>query len=168
MKHGYRRDFPLKLAVALAALIADAGGVCAQPTHCRNDEATLFSCQAKGKTLSICGAGDRVVTYRFGPIGAVELNLSSQAGDKSVAVSAGSLTYSGGGGAYVAFANPPYRYVVYTAIVRDEGDTAGVAIERNGRKMGALNCSGPRTSELGPDMFERWGLARDADGFNLP
>ncbi|WP_395697317.1 hypothetical protein [Methylocella sp.] len=154
--------------VALAAALAfGAGAARAQTTHCREGESTFFSCQLRAAVLSICGGADGAIQYRFGPLGAAKLVLPSKPADQGV-VSSGLLTFSGGGGAYVAFANSPFRYVVYTAIVRGEGDRAGVVIERSGRRIGALTCSAAPKSELGPELFARLGLARDASGFDLP
>jgi hypothetical protein len=80
----------------------------------------------------------------------------------------GALTFAGGGGAYLAFANGPYRYVVYTAIGEGWGKKAGVAVEKSGKRVASLPCKEKETSELGPDLFAKAGIAEDTEDFDLP
>jgi hypothetical protein len=43
---------------------------------CERDEARYFSCQtARGKSIALCGSGDRFVQYRFGKRGKIELRF---------------------------------------------------------------------------------------------
>lgn len=169
-----RRGAPL-LAAALFATgqpHAVADGTAAA-SHCTAGEQTLFACSTGRKLLSVCASADLaldagVVQYRFGTSDGSPFVLPVAAADWRIAVRGGSLMFSGGGGAYLAFANPPYRYVVYTAIGRGWGSRAGVVVEKHGRRIANLPCAGAAASVLGPDLFARAGIAEDPTGFELP
>lgn len=168
-----RRGAPL-LAAALFALGQPhaVAGEAAAASHCTVGEQTLFACNTGRKLLSVCASADLardagVVQYRFGAAGEAPFILP-KAADWRAAVRGGSLMFSGGGGAYLAFANPPYRYVVYTAIGRGWGSRAGVVVEKHGRRIANLPCAGAAASVLGPDLFARAGIAEDSTGFELP
>ena len=142
-------------------------------SHCSADEQTLFNCSTGGKTVSVCAAPNLSadagsVQYRFGPLGAPELVYPPTAAGWRKLTRGAVLTFAGGGGAYLAFTNGPYRYVVYTAIGRGWGEKAGVAVEKNGKRVANLPCKDRETSELGPDLFAKAGIAEDAAGFDLP
>jgi hypothetical protein len=142
-------------------------------TLCAADEHTLFACRSGRKTVSVCASADLSadagrVQYRFGAPGAVELVYPAADADWRRLTSAGTLMYSGGGGAYLAFARPPYRYVVYTAVGRDWGSRAGVVVEKHGLRIASVACSHEPSSALGPDLFARGGFAWDTVGFVLP
>jgi len=76
--------------------------------------------------------------------------------------------FSGGGGAFLAFTNAPYRYIVYSATGRGWGNKAGVVVEKNGKRVTSLACKGKATSELGPDLFSKAGIEVDDGSFELP
>jgi hypothetical protein len=160
------------MAAVLAALpLTDAAA--AGPSHCATKEQTLFSCSAGRKTVSVCASANLAakegrLQYRFGRPKAPEFAYPPPDADWRSATRAGVLTFSGGGGAYLAFASGPYRYVVYTAIGKGWGEKAGLAVEKNGRRATSLPCKGRETSELGPDLFARAGIAEDSAGFDLP
>lgn len=137
------------------------------------DETTLFACSTGRKLLSVCATADLskdvgAVQYRFGAPGREAFVLPKAEGDWRAAVHGGRLMFSGGGGSTLAFANPPYRYVVYTAIGSGWGSKAGVVVEKHGRRIVSLPCRGTATSTLGPDLFERAGIVEDTQGFELP
>lgn len=165
-----RHYVALAVAFALAPLPAAAEPVA---SHCAAHEQTLFNCRTGGKTVSVCAtpnlsADAGSIQYRFGPPGAPELRYPlTDAGWRKLTRS-GVLTFAGGGGAYLAFTNGPYRYVVYTAIGRGWGEKAGIAVEKNGKRVASLPCTGKETSELGPDLFAKAALAEDSAGFDLP
>jgi hypothetical protein len=142
-------------------------------SHCTVREQTWFTCPAGAKIVSVCAtrgpSGDvRSVQYRYGPAAAAEISYPRAGTDWRAATRAGVLTFSGGGGAYLTFTRPPYRYVVYTAIGRGWGEKAGVVVERSGRRIASLPCTAKETSKLGPDVFGEAGIAEDAAGFDLP
>jgi hypothetical protein len=101
-------------------------------------------------------------------MGSPTMSLPQAGLDWRMSVRAGTLTFAGGGGAYVAFRGKSYRYVVYTAIGRGWGKKAGVAVEKNGKLVSNLRCSQEPVSELGPDLFHNSGFPEDAEGFDLP
>ena len=41
-------------------------------------------------------------------------------------------------------------------------------VEKNGKRVASLPCKGKETSELGPDLFAKAGIAEDTAGFDLP
>lgn len=171
-------SLPLRLPILAAALFAawqPHAPATAAPvaSHCAAEETTLFACSTGRKLLSVCATDDLsrdagVVQYRFGAPGGDPFVLPKAEADWRAATRAGRLLYSGGGGAYLAFANPPYRYVVYSAIGRGWGSKAGVVVEKHGRRIASLACVDAPTSALGPDLFDRAGIALDALGFEMP
>lgn len=166
---------PTLLAATLFASVpiqADAREA-TSATHCTDAEQTLFSCSTGRKRVSVCASTDLArddgfVQYRFGEPRHAEIVLPSAGHAWRAATHGGVLTFSGGGGAYLAFASPPYRYVVYSAIGQGWGSRAGVVVEKQGRRVASLPCVGEAESRLGPDLFERGGIAEDALGFELP
>ncbi|MFO1418187.1 MAG: hypothetical protein U1E83_05905 [Methylotetracoccus sp.] len=156
-------------------LVVCAGAEASGQTHCSAEEATVFSCHtANGKLLSVCGsralsAGTGYVQYRFGKAGSPELLIPERTSTRAAGeIGAGTMSYSGGGGAFLRFRRGTHAYVVYTAIGRGWGSRAGVVVERQGRAVAEVRCAGEAVSEIGPDLFTRAGLPDDADGFELP
>jgi hypothetical protein len=142
-------------------------------THCAPDEPILFACATGKKAVAVCVSSDRSPTagalqYRFGPLGAPELRWPERPQRPPSGITAGTLAFSGGGGAYLRFTQGAYAYVVYTAIGKGWGEKAGVVVEKNGQSVAHLSCIGPVVSELGPEAFERAGLPEDDQGFDLP
>jgi hypothetical protein len=78
------------------------------------------------------------------------------------------LTFSGGGGAFLAFARARHRYVVYSAVGRGWGSKAGAVVEKDGKRIAILACRGEAMSQLGPDLFSRAGIAPADEDFELP
>lgn len=154
--------------LALACVLTAAAHPLAARTLCGAGEKTIFACSAGAKIVSVCAmAGDGALRYRFGPAGKPEIAYPAAGSGREVARS-GLWAFSGGGGAWLAFHNPPFRYVVYTAIGRGWGEKAGVAVERDGRPLTNLPCRGRPVSELGPDFFASAGIAEDTTPFDLP
>ncbi len=164
--------FAVALSVAfilsLLPCAAEAGA-----SHCSAKEQTLFSCRTGRKTVSVCASRDLsadagAVRYRFGRPGALELIYPPSDADWRRVTRSGVLTFSGGGGAYLSFTNEPYRYIVYTAIGKGWGKKAGLVVEKNGQRVASLPCKDKETSELGPDLFAKAGIAEDKKEFDLP
>ncbi len=160
-----------RLLAAVAILILPSAGQAAS-SQCTNSESVLFTCRSGNNVVSVCAsqlsADAGMVQYRFGPEGAPNIRFPPAAEDWRARTRAGMLTYAGGGGAYVAFTNAPYRYVVYTAIGRGWGEKAGVAVEKNGKLVSNRSCKQEPVSELGPDVFRNAGFPADPGGFDLP
>ena len=158
-----------------------AGAVAALPlhvlavdgSHCVPPERALFSCSVGARTVSVCQTADLTapsgaLQYRFGRPAALELSYPPAGADWRAVTRGGTLAYSGGGGAWLAFTNAPYRYIVYSAVGKGWGSKAGVAVEKNGRRIASFRCSGKPASELGPGLFSQAGIAEVEDGFELP
>ncbi len=171
--HGASRV--LGLAAALFALPQPhaAAADASVATHCTAEQRTLFACSTGRKLLTVCASADLAkdsgfVQYRFGGPGHTVFVLPAAGADWRAATRGGRLMFSGGGGSYIAFANPPYRYVVYSAIGRGWGNKAGVVVEKRGRRIASLPCLDAATSVLGPDVFDSAGIVEDTLGFELP
>ncbi|MCB1771887.1 MAG: hypothetical protein KDJ31_19640 [Candidatus Competibacteraceae bacterium] len=142
-------------------------------THCAADEPVLFACVTGKKAVAVCASGNRSPTagalqYRFGSPDAPELVWPNLPQPQHVGITAGTLAFSGGGGAYLRFTKDAYAYVVYTAIGKGWGEKARVVVEKNGKSIAHLPCTEAVVSELGPALFEQAGLAEDEQGFDLP
>lgn len=157
----------------LAGLLAQSCSAADPRGQCAADEVVAFTCSTGDKTVSVCASSDLSaqagwIQYRFGPPGAPELVLPRTHSHPRGQVQAGTWTFAGGGGAFMEFANPPYSYAVYTAIGRGWGEKAGVAVQRDGKRVSNLPCRGPVQSELGPDLFDRADLDNRPEAFDLP
>ncbi|MGB0127402.1 MAG: hypothetical protein WBP72_07155 [Rhodocyclaceae bacterium] len=157
---------------ALVTLMPPHAAV-AGPSHCAAKEQALFSCSTGRKTVSVCASAALSATegrlqYRFGRPKAPEFAYPPNKVNWRQVTRGGVLTFSGGGGAYLAFASRPYRYIVYTAIGKGWGEKAGLVVEKNGRRTMNLPCKGKETSELGPDLFAAASIPEDSASFDLP
>jgi hypothetical protein len=158
----------MKVAGFLGLLLVAAGqGLAATPTHCSINERVVFSCATDSKVVSVCASADLALSYRFGPPGRAEISYPPSSGSRNL-VKAGRWVFAGGGGAWLAFHRPPFRYIVYSAIGRGWHEKTGVAVEKDGRLLANLRCRGAPISELGPDFFSRAGIPDDERPFDLP
>lgn len=167
----------MMMAAASAMASAGAHAAPAAPASlCQPGEDTVFSCPAGRKQIAVCatpglGPTGGLLQYRFGRPGAPELQhppAGADAPDWRASVQAGSLMFSGGGGAWLAFDKGDHRYVVYTAIGRGWGTKEGVVVERAGRRIAQVPCTQAAQSQLGPDLARRAGIAADMRDFELP
>jgi hypothetical protein len=145
----------------------------AEVTGCVPPQRTLFSCSTGAKTISVCGSQDLTansgrVQYRFGPPAAVALSYPPAGADWRNVTRAGTLMFSGGGGAFLAFTKPPYRYIVYSAVGQGWASKAGVVVEKGTKRIANVACRDKAISELGPDLFSKAGIAQADDDFELP
>lgn len=144
----------------------------AAPSLCAPAEKVIFSCSTGAKIVSVCAAGDLSagvgsLSYRFGPPGRPEMTYPPSGQWRTVTRS-GQWTFSGGGGAWLAFHNEAFRYIVYTAIGRGWGEKSGVAVEQNGKVVVNMPCRDLPVFELGPDFFSASGIPDDDKPFDLP
>ena len=142
-------------------------------SHCAIDETIIFNCNTGKKIVSVCASKTISATtgylqYRFGPKGSPDLVYPETKVHPNPDVQANTLTFAGGGGAYIRFTRGRYGYVVYTALGRGWGEKAGVAVEKDNKLEVNLPCKGAVLSELGPDFFDKAGLPQDQTGFELP
>lgn len=165
----------VSLACAIGALlgVAPGGAARAAESLCAASERVLFSCGVREKTVAVCASSDLAaergtLQYRFGTPAKLELALPAGGVDWRGVVHGGTLVFSGGGGAFLAFDRTPYRYVVYSAIGRGWGEKAGVAVERDGRRIASLPCTTAESSSLGPDLFSDAAVPESESEFRLP
>lgn len=142
-------------------------------SHCNQREVIIFNCNIDKKVISICAspnlsAKTGYLQYHFGSIHSPELVFPSKKFAPHDQVTGGTLTFSGGGGAYLRFIRNRHSYVVYTAIGRGWGEKAGVTVQKDGHRKANLICRNQPISELGPDFFERAAIKQDPIGFELP
>jgi hypothetical protein len=140
---------------------------------CVPPQRVLFSCSTGTKTISVCGSQDLtsssgLLQYRFGRPAAAELSYPPAGADWRQVTRGGTLVFSGGGGAFLAFTNTPYRYIVYSAVGRGWGSKAGVVVEKYGKQIAKLACKGKAMSEIGPDLFAKAGIERADESFEMP
>ena len=162
------------LSVAALALAGPAAA--APPSLCARGEAVAFTCSTGARILSVCETdGGRGLQYRYGTQAKLDLSYPTPGTTPAEVFRAGTLMYSGGGGAWLRFANGAYGYTVFTAIGRWGANgaprtAAGVAVTKGDTDVADIACKGPDTGELGPDLFARYGLVTDdpADSFDIP
>jgi len=139
----------------------------ATESQCAPAEKVIFSCSTGMKT-AVCANGDLSgLNYRFGPPGKPEMVYPTDAPWRNVTRS-GMMTFSGGGGAWLAFHHAAFRTIVYTAIGRGWGEKAGLVVEHNGKMIVNLACRGKPVSELASDFFSNAGITDDDTPFGLP
>ncbi len=156
-----------KFTLAFLCLTASTGYASAASSHCTTDETIVFSCRVGKNTVSVCASADGSPTggtlqYRFGPTGSAKLDMSipEPAAHPNTAITAGSLMYSGGGGAYMRFTQGTYAYVVYTGTGRG-WEKEGVAVEKNGTLSTSYPCKDSAVSLMGSAFFEKIALPVD-------
>lgn len=161
------------LPLLLLAAPAGAASLCAA------GERVAFTCPAGAHVISVCELpGGRALQYRYGRPGHVELAYPAAGTPAAQAFKAGLLAYSGGGGAYLDFAQGDYGYTVFTAIGKwgkneEAYPLAGVAVTKGDAELANIACDrhDAEKSELGPDLFDAYHIATDDPGdadFNIP
>ncbi|MFG1464017.1 hypothetical protein V5F77_14075 [Xanthobacter sp. DSM 24535] len=166
----------LLAALALAVLAVPARAA-PEPSLCKADEAVIFSCPTEARIISVCASGDfasgrGAVQYRYGRTHSVELTYPEPGTPPAKAFTAGRLMFAGGGGAWLRFEKPPFRYTVFTAIGKwnPQGGPlgiAGVAVEKDGKALADIACRTDPVSVLGSDFFQRAGVKLEGE-FDIP
>lgn len=155
-----------------AAATAAAG----QTSFCTPLETVVFACRTGAKMVSICQSkeaapGRGYLQYRFGkPDSAEPLEMLLPEGHlpASAVASGQSVPFAGGGGSWLRLRKGPFAYVAYEGIGKwgPKGETrekAGLVVERSGKVVATLRCSGKATSLLGPDWYGQSGVRTSAD-----
>lgn len=151
-----------------------------QTSYCAPVEQVIFACPIGKKLVSVCAdpkstPKSGMLQYRFGnpdePV--MELMWPEAYLPPAKAATGAHFPLAGGGGAWLRIPKGDHAYVVYTAIGKfgPGGSTAtkaGVVVERKGKAVARLKCSGKEISELGPDWFERMGIQDKDQDFELP
>ena len=168
------------IAGAAAAPAAPAPSASRQASFCTSQEFIVFACPVGSKLVSVCASRDLnarsgYMQYRFGKPGEpLEMTLPEGFVHPSRATTGESVPFSGGGGSWLRFRNGPVSYVMYTGIGRwgPGGRTAekqGVVVEKGGKRIASLKCSGKLVSELGPELFQKAGITtRKDEDFEFP
>lgn len=155
----------------------------AQASFCTPTEVIVFSCRTSPiKLVSVCASRDASASkgylqYRTGkPDSGEPLDLTLPAAQlpPPQAASGESVPFSGGGAAWLRVAaKNNVAFVVYTGIGKwgprgEIQEKAGVAVERDGKSVANLNCTGKPISLLGPDWFDKAGITAKGQDFDLP
>jgi hypothetical protein len=158
-------------------------------SFCTAAETIVFTCLTGAKQVSVCASRTvsptaGYVQYRFGAAGAAgaagksgaPLEIAHPPGQVHPLKAAygSSETFSGGGGAWMRFRNPPYAYVVYSGIGHwgpngEPISKEGVVIEKDGATVSHLKCNGNSSGELGPDWLDKAGYTDNSnEQFEFP
>lgn len=171
---GYKMLKPINwIIMVLGFLIGCPSLVYGQPSHCTSQELIIFNCSIGKKIASVCASHSLspqsgYLQYRFGVVGSPELIIPNRKIPPNHSVSGNTLTFAGGGGAYLRFIRKRYHYIVYTAIGRGWGEKSGVSVEKNGQRLSNFICRDQPISELGTDLWEQIGITKDTNDFDLP
>lgn len=166
----------MRRGLLVLALLAGAPAAVAQApalTLCATGEQVIFTCgTTRARIISLCATGPLSKTagtlqYRYGTVERqVELVWPVPVAHPTGYFVSGTVTTSGGGGAYLKFNHDGDAYAVYTGIGRG-WEKAGLLVTRSGRVIGSQPCEVPVVSEIGPELFERAGIGRDPRAFEF-
>ena len=144
------------------------------PSHCHEGEAKVFSCgSTEQRVVSLCASGSLTadtgtLQFRWGPWGEAPSRVVPEpAAHPAEHFRSGMLTFSGGGGAYLAFQHEGARWVVFTGIGKG-WQKEGLVVSRPGEDPVEYPCRSEWVSELGPGFFEQAGIPADGEGFEIP
>jgi hypothetical protein len=156
------------------ALVTAARPVAGKPaaSFCKPSETVVFECRTGAKLVSVCAARG-TLQYRFGKPEKPELKLPDPPSAPSQAATGDTVAFSGGGGAWLRFHKGDYAYVVYTGIGKwgphgEPHTKDGVAVERAGKLVSNVKCTGKPTSLLGADWYEKVGITSKGEEFEFP
>lgn len=139
-------------AAATFALVALSGNAQAEQTLCSGAEKVIFSCSTGKKMVSVCQTdASGAVQYRFGRPGSVPDIVLPEKPASREGVVRGTTSFSGGGGAYIAFIKGDTRYVVHD-YVGQRGEDTGIDVERRGKKPISIQCVGLPIGNLENDI----------------
>lgn len=168
------------IAGAAAAPAAPAPSASQQASFCTPQETVVFACPVGSKLVSVCASRDLnarsgYMQYRFGKPGEpLEMTLPAGFAHPSRAATGENVPFSGGAGTWLRFRNGPVSYVVYSGIGRwgpggRSAEKQGVVVEKDGKRIASLKCSGKLASELGPVLIEKAGITtRKDEDFEFP
>ena len=112
-------------------------------SHCQAEEEAVYSCRFQdGRVLSVC-IGDQIA-YRFGRLGAPELDLVRELGSDAVSYDV-APRQGEGRQTRVQFRNGNHDYVVYSSQTGDRDGLqrpgrSGVFVRRGGREIAHFDC----------------------------
>lgn len=152
-----------------------------QASFCTSEESVVFACRSGAKMVSVCaskpaGPSRGYLQYRFGkPDSAepLEMILPEARLPPPKVATGENVAFSGGGGSWLRFAKAPLGYTVYSGIGKwgpkgEVREKSGGVVERQGKAIATLKCTGKAAGELGPDWFERMGIKANGQDFDFP
>ena len=105
----------------------------------------------------------------------MDLAYSDLGAEPADVFTAGTMMFSGGGGALLRFNRYRFSYTIFTAIgnwgrTARKAEAAGVAVKKDGKQFTNFPCRADPISEIGPDFFRKLGLkTADPDTeFDIP
>lgn len=170
----------IALVTSAKVLAEGAGAPIKAASFCNASEAVVFTCATGVKMVSVCASRNLslkagYVQYRFGTPGqAPEITLPAGEVHPLKAAYGSNEMYAGGGASWLRFRRGTYGYVVYSGIGRWGANGAtmekqGLAVENNGKVVANLKCKGRPDGELGPQWFEKAGIAPNGkEDFSIP
>ena len=152
-----------------------------QASFCTPRETIVFACSTGAKLVSVCASKDAspaagYLQYRFGKPDSrdpLEATIPEAEMGPSKAAHGQSETFAGGGGVWMRFRKGPLAYVVFSGSGKwgPHGETRekqGVVVERDGKLVANLPCSGKPASILGPDWLAKMGVKSNGEHFDFP
>jgi hypothetical protein len=160
-------------AITSASVIAPTPKV---TSHCAPEEQVVFSCATtNSKVISLCSSSpltssDGYLQYRFGPADKLELVYPAIKEHPSKHFQFGMQGYAGGGSAFLKFMNGEYTYVLFDALIKGEGEKAGVVVSKSGKRIAYLQCKGTWQQQIGSSQFGEIKIPRDPNeaDFRIP
>ena len=169
------------VALVNAVRIIDSKAGAQLASFCKPTETTVFACQTGAKLVSVCASRDAApgtgtLQYRFGkpdPAEPLELVLPETALAPSRVATGENMPFPGGGGAWLRFAKGPMAYTVYSGIGNwgpkgEKRTKEGVVVERGGKPIANLKCTGKPLGLLGPDWLDKVGIKSGNQDFEFP
>lgn len=159
------------------ALAMTAPGPASAATLCKPAEQVYFSCSTGHRIASICGMADgRSLQYRYGTPQKLDMAYPAPGTPPARVFFGGEWMFAGGGGAWLRATRGTYSYTVLSAIGRWGKNgagktTAGIVVMKNGKDIADIACKTPKTADLNPDVFTRYGIktaAVGSDMFEIP
>jgi hypothetical protein len=119
--------------------------------HCQPAETEVFGCEVKGgKHLSVCQSKDSpvVVQYRFGRLGAIELAYPKDTSSSTRLFQLIEQSYVSSMATNLSFTNDGHVFGVFEQMGSGAASNgAGVTIEKGGKVLATVSCTGPVTSD---------------------
>lgn len=155
----------LMVSIVLAASFAAAQD---KPSHCADNEKTIFTCATGAKkVLSVCASKDfsekaGYLQYRFGPKGAPELAWPPITDASRNNIEVGQARAAREIISHIRFKKGSYHYIVFDAFGAEIENRKGVLVQKDGKKIAVLLCkSGTVSNNLEDFTFKKYGLTED-------
>lgn len=130
---------------------------------CDSNQSVIFNCPTKQqKWISVCATTNPAeIQYRFGMSKKIELQLPTKTDKKPTF---NYVSYSGGGGAYTRFTTNSTDYIVYSRIVKGEGDSSGLLVLQKNKKAIWIRCA--KQSVLDAPTLEKLQILQEERGID--